>query len=252
MSMHVDNVNHAGCNTVRTSEQTTTEKSPEDAVQEALQQWIMKLILEGFKGLGKAQDTDDDAKGGQDVSENGPLPLDTLNALAGNSLADADKTIAQGEDILTKLFGSDLAEDKSIYFDQGVNDPDLVKLFGGELPLTSTTNGTPSSSATSDRGEPDAVITGGTPAPSANAEEAEETQAPDPIQTGEYSPTFGVDGGGEDISIYGLAALVLLTTMENKRNIVANRLDQIESTNNRVQEITNTISNLKEIGRAHV
>lgn len=238
---------HHSAQEVQKNDQTSSRSTDNDAVREAMQQWIYSLIIAGFKGLGKATE-DSDSKGGQNVSDAGPVSMDTLNAMAGGAIASADATLAEGSDILSQLFsstyGQELNADTSIYFDEGMQDPDLVALFGGELPIAGPQPQNPSAGASADRGEPDAVI--GSTSNAATTDEAGETDEPPPvITTGDYSPTFGVDGGGEDISIYGLAALVLLTTMENKRSIVANRLDQIESTNNRVQGITNTIAYLK-------
>jgi len=235
MSMPIDHAGHGCCDTVRQNEhqQNESAKSRDDAIQEAMREWIYALIMQGFKGLGKTEDKDNEGKGGRDVSETGPISMDELSASAMSTMEATDATIMEGTEILEQLFGANLADNNSIYFDEGVNDQDLVNLFGGKLPVAPSTL---SSGATSDRGEPDAVIGGNTP--SQAAEEAE-TPPPPPMETGDFDPLFG------DESIYGLAALVLLTTMENKRNIISNRLSQIEETNRKVQEITNQISNLK-------
>lgn len=224
------NVQNTGQTQVQQNEQANqSSSSRDDNVDKALQQWVFQLIIAGFKGLGNATKSGDD-KGGKDVSSAGPVSMEELLAMAGGAIDGADATIAESGDILSALFGQDVNPDTSVYFDEGMNDPDLIALFGGELPISGPAPN-PSAGATS---QPDAIIGA-----------AESEAPPEVIIPGDYRPTFGVDGGGENMSIYGLAALVLLTTMENKRNIVANRLDQIESTNNRVQGITNTISDLK-------
>jgi hypothetical protein len=205
-----------------------------------MQQWIYQMIIAGFKGMGNATKNSDD-KGGKNVSDAGPISMEELcaaHSAGGEAVMAADATMAEGMDILQQLFGQEINPDTSIYFDEGMQDPDLINLFGDQLPIAGPAPN-PNAGATGDRGEPDAVI-GDTTAPSNGAAGAEETEEPPPaMTTGDYNPIFG------DESIYGLAALVLLTTMQNKRNIVANRLGQIEDTNNRVQSITNQISELK-------
>lgn len=234
MSMQIDNANPVDL--VQQSQQNEESKSEGNVAQEAMQKWIYALIIQGFKNLGQAQDGNNDENGGQDVAANGPISLEELKTLSNAALAGSDAAVSAGTELLEELFGQNLNADKTVYFDEGVNDPDLLALFGGNLPLNPNAL---SNAATAEEDGP-IIISGDGDNPTANAETTDPV-----VPASEYSPTFGVDGGGEDISIYGLAALVLLTTMENKRNIVANRLDQIESTNNRVQRITTTISNLK-------
>jgi len=240
--MYVDNQTHQCPCDVRTEQENQSSSSNQwdDMVKEALQQMIYQSIIASFKGMGNATKNSDD-KGGKNVSDAGPISMEELCAAhpaVGEAVMAADATMAEGMDILQQLFGQEINPDTSIYFDEGMQDPDLINLFGGQLPIAGPAPN-PNAGATGDRGEPDAVI-GGTTAPSNGATGAEETEEPPPaMTTGDYNPIFG------DESIYGLAALVLLTTMQNKRNIVANRLGQIEDTNNRVQSITNQISELK-------
>ena len=127
MSMHIDNANGC-CEAVQHSQNTASTKSQGDAAQEALQKWIYAMIVQGFKNLGNAQG-DNEGKGGRDVSANGPVSMDELNALAASAMGGSEAAIAEGTEILEALFGDQLAADKSVYFDEGPNDKDLEPFF---------------------------------------------------------------------------------------------------------------------------
>lgn len=178
--------------------ETSTKANSKDSVNETIEKWLHELLLQGFQGLGNASSREE--------GEDGTSTQRSSQGSTQEQLQAIDTMIADGRSDVTSIFGTDIAEDTSIYFDEGQNDPDLIALFkasGGSGP----------------------------------AEGAEGN-----------NPIFGEGGIGEETSIYGLAALVLLFSMENKRSIIANRLDQIETTNNRVQEITQEVSTLKAAG----
>lgn len=177
--------------------ETSTKTNSKDSVDETIEKWLHELLLQGFQGLGNASSREE--------GEDGTSTQRSSQGGTQEQLQAIDTMIADSRSDVTSLFGTDIAADTSIYFDEGQNDPDLIALF---------------------------EASGSGPAEGAEGN----------------NPIFGEGGIGEETSIYGLAALVLLFSMENKRSIIANRLDQIETTNNRVQEITQEVSTLKAAG----
>lgn len=230
MSMQIDNGNTVQL--VQHSQSDDTAQNQAKLARESMDEWVYSLILQGLKNLGNAQERKGEEEGGQDVASTGPISMEALKSSSLSAIDASTLSTESSTATLNALFEQNRNTDNQIFEDAGQN-PNMAALLRSNF----------SFSASARNGDDGPIIISAD-----NENETPNAGAADPSSPANNAPpAFGTDSG-DDVSIYGLAALVLLTTMENKRNIVANRLDQIETTNNRVQTITHEISRLKASG----